>query len=428
MAKKTTLVAASLLALGGLSLALTACAGQSASEYALERDKVAQEQLDAQCTKARQLWDEAAEANMQHLEGLVRDFVGAVTTGDVQWLEGNAGSVITGHLESSLVGDAWNGAQSFEVEVAPTPAREFPGCPQVDQNWGRALEGVSKKQAFGNSEYIPTVQGVPWTEVQMPTFGEDQHSSVPLSFALNGETTTSCLWAYPVGDRWEIDMETSDCGFMQAASFGGLLSAGAQDFRVGNTTLGALFKNRDLVLPGTYRSESDPFPDSEWVQFSQPLDSIDLAESFVLEATEALVARSEEAIEEWIGLSMGLVNSDSRCDVGFGWATDEMQGVKVALLPTACADSRDASTVAIERRNPAVVTSSSSYFDKDGGEITLRFQTENEEPVLITKAKDRYNSSGWYRHETKYIDVTYKLDASGNVQPMGNQKFIVDVL
>lgn len=422
MAKKS-------LPLVGLSVAaalfLTACGQEGAADYAAEVEAQARETLDERASEAREGAQSEVEAVRSETERVQGELKKALEAGDRQVLEGLITEETKKRWEQSGTADAWKGATGVEVRVDDVEVPDFE-APEISSVADYIGEDVSREDYFGDQEYVPHVEGVPYQDYEFSGYERPESVSGTIRFD-GGEDRCLTLKKDDEGS-YRVDA-VSSCVAPFTSQLGGAghghgdgsaqpgSPVPADWVRIGDRSLADVFGGHQsggpaLIAAGEYEISLDDSLGEDNVELKDSDGTVDLSQGLpLLVATEEVVKQAREHVAEWNKQRESVTEGDSRCD--FNNAELKVNGVTVRTTGTACNNSwidHDKSELQFLKTDQNVRT---EVQKKDYGyDLYVTFTADDGGPVMEVKEWDTLRDE-WVAKRHDAIVVLFEIDESG---------------
>lgn len=315
---KTRIAAVSMIA----ALALAGCSSQSAAEYVQQTDSTALEELSAKVDAAKTQNDETAAQINSQIDDAVATLKAALEAGDAEVLRALMSPDAQQVMDELGTLSAWTGIEgSATIAVDPITAPEIT-LPEFDDVLASQPEDASKKDAFGDEDYTPTIDGEPYTQW------------TPAS--LSAPTSVRGTIQVEGGNDGCVEFVREENEYRVGLGCEGLIVNGTEAgdsvptefLTVGERSLEELYENSAPWLLGHYEVK----PVAEFAGLISVAEPVDFTTSSpVVVASPEVTKQARAHAQAWVDAQMAMGNDDDRCNYGFGEGEIEVNGVKTKV-------------------------------------------------------------------------------------------------
>lgn len=365
---------------------------------------------------------EAAAAQIASLKTQVSQTLStlkaALESGDLAGVESVSSSAVVDQIDSSGTGGAWQGTGPVTL-TEPDLDRDAAAEPVIDKLPDAQLAGRSRAEVFGDADYVPTINGDPWTDYEGAT--PETPSTIKVSWRI-GNGQDKCFDLGDGSGAWLVQPATDDCGITfartdtgeQASMAASSDEASPDDFlTIASRSLADVSNEDTQLLLGTYELEPVDGFSTRWIGFDQDLSSVDLTQPIAFVPTKKALSAAKKHADSAVAVQAAMGNDDPRCNYNFGIGTIVVDKVEVTAQ-FGCDTYADATKTEVKTWAPDVATPSVTFQDAYDGTLSITYTAKNEDdPVLAVRMWDTLDDE-W--KTTKYSDVTvtFDLDEHGN--------------
>lgn len=404
-----------------------------AYKYVARVNAQVKEELTAKAKKADAANAAATSAQDKAIQEGVAALSAALESGDVDALDNAITPDLRELIERAGTLDAWKGAGSGNIKMTAPKAETVPAqqVPDFDPVPGaeNPADG-SWKDNFGDTEYVPSINGNPWTDYEFDTYSEKE--SIEVSWHLvnddsdvaNSRCTVFTLTdgkyladvpneqngGYGICDRGLFIAESVD----MPTGFGGNDNAGhltinSQPF----TDVTAIQDSGSTgLLVGSYQVGVDESL-SKLVKVKDGDKGVAIADvAPVLVPSDELLGKSKSHIQKWIDVQMKMVKDDDRCNYGWGMGSIKIDGVSVDTGWACDYYYRPKKLVTDNLEGNATVSLEDADYETD---IAVTFTAAGDNPVIeVRLSSDGDKDQAWV---ARSVSANYVLEDGKLVYP-----------
>ncbi len=217
---------------------------------------------------------------------------------------------------------AWTGIEgSATITVNPITAPELT-LPEFDDVLASQPEDASKKDAFGDEDYTPTISGEPYTQWSPASLSAP--TSVRGTIQVDGGED-GCVEFVREEDSYRVGL---GCEGLIVSGTEADDSVPTEFLTVGERSLEELYENNFPWLLGRYEVK----PVAEFAGLISVAEPVDFTTSSpVVVASPEVTKQARAHAQAWVDAQMAMGNDDDRCNYGFAEGEIEVSGVKTKV-------------------------------------------------------------------------------------------------
>lgn len=290
--------------------ALTACSTQSAAEYVSEENEKAAAQMSGQLSTALSDFEATVEHAQAACEKTRPTLEKALQEGDLDTLKTLIGKEMTREIDDFPFADQWVGDPTFTVTCKKRGIEMDTTLPDFDPV---DVGDRSRKDIFGDTQYIPTIDGEPYTSWQPDTELATSPLLTVVSEAEEAQLDTSV----------EGDSVIVTSGLMQES----LVSQSARDLLDY-----VLRDSRIPALIGKYEIGGAQSVDGDLAPFFSGSAPVYLEEDASAQPTQEVFDYARNHVEQAVKAQEAMGNDDPNCDYAFARGRIQVNGASTPVL------------------------------------------------------------------------------------------------
>lgn len=394
------------------SLALTGCSSESAVDYIAKQDASAREGLTKKVDEANKAAADRVKETNDKSSTTLKAFEAAMEKGDSKALLDLVDAKTAETINASGTLSAWKGAggQVTIPEHAIEPVTLT--VPSLDPSGEGLSPKLKKKEVFHDSEYVPTIDGKPWTDydpVKEASGSEVPTDTIRSTWRVDGGKD-QCLLLVRDGDSMKVSSDDTCAGPLTGVASPdhddqGLLRVAERKYK---DLTGALGNPSVRVLAGTYAVTVDPSVASALTVQPATTNISTKAPALVPSAKALEMARKHA--KDWAAAVVAVKDNDPRCNT-FGQDLT-VNGVGTPTGP-ACGfmSNEDRDSLNFVKLD---ATETQVDVADDGTKLVhIQFSSKDDTAAISIKRFDSSGTATDYRAKT--VTVTLALDAKGNM-------------